>query len=109
MKVFGRGRGQRRGSNGFLHSALLSVTDQKPCDNWKLKLPQQPYLSGLPLDTSAQAIEDVDSPLVVVLQRCTHRQFPKAIAVHVGQLGQRRAQTRVLGGAVDLQCPLEDE
>lgn len=100
------GRGSKegvrgRGSKGFLHLGSYSHRP-KPRNNWKFKPPQQPHLSGLPLDTSAQAVEDVDRPLVVILQRCTHRELPEAVVVHVGQLGQRRTQTRVLGRAVDL-------
>ncbi|KAF3855420.1 hypothetical protein F7725_023475 [Dissostichus mawsoni] len=42
------------------------------------------------------SVEDVQRPLVVVLQRRAHHQLPEPVPVHVGNLSQRRAEAGVL-------------
>lgn len=55
--------------------------------NWEIQPPGNPHLSGLPLDTSTEAVEYVDCPLVVVLEWGTYSQLPEAIAIHVRKFG----------------------
>lgn len=47
------------------------------------------YLSVLKLDGFVFAMEDVDCPLVVILQWCSHNKLFEPISIHVRYLSQR--------------------